>query len=81
MKMNFEYYDSKLDEFEYLEDKYKISDEIKSNIISWYPFKKNSRILEIDSISDSITKKLLENESNVVSICSSKEKAKTLQEK
>lgn len=81
MKMNFEYYDSKLDEFEYLEDKYKISDEIKSNIISWYPFEKNSRILEIDSINDSITKKLLENGNNVVSICSSKEKAKTLQEK
>lgn len=54
---------------------------IKENILSWYPFKENSNILEIGANLGEITGTLCQNANRVVSIESSLQKAKTIEAK
>ena len=52
---------------------------IKENILSWYPFKENSNILEIGANLGEITGVLCQNANRVVSIESSLQKAKAIE--
>lgn len=55
--------------------------EIRKNIVNWYPFKKNSRILEIGAGVGSITGALLKNNNMVVSVEGSKRRAEIIYER
>lgn len=55
--------------------------EIRKNIVNWYPFKKNSRILEIGAGVGSITGALLKNNNIVVSVEGSKRRAEVIYER
>lgn len=52
--------------------------EIRGNIVSWYPFKENSEILEVGADFGQITGRLCDKASKVVAIESSEEKRKAI---
>lgn len=58
----------------------KISNDLMSNAISWYPFKKDANVLDIDSDNIQVIESIVKNNKNVDIICNSKEKSYALNE-
>ncbi|MBR3133515.1 MAG: hypothetical protein IKG42_05595 [Clostridia bacterium] len=74
MKLNLDFYnenDNKVEETN-KENIENIFSDFKVNIISWYPFKTNSKILEIGADSAEITAELCQKAEKIISITSSK---------
>ena len=75
------YFKGEIKNLENNDESFFYTTEIRKNIINWYPFKKNARILEIGAGVGSVTGALLKNNNFVVSVEGSKRRAEIIYER